>query len=92
MTLQEALVAYQTCARAEGKSPKTVAWIVSSAGYFAEFLGPGQPDIATITSDDLPGHYALRDSDNNDAQAALNAGNLRPLIFTKDFFTLLSCN
>jgi hypothetical protein len=35
MTLQDALVAYQTYARAEGKSPKTVAWVVSSAGYFA---------------------------------------------------------
>jgi site-specific recombinase XerD len=53
MTLQEALVAYQTYARAEGKSPKTVAWIVSSAGYFAEFLGPDQTDIAAITANDL---------------------------------------
>jgi hypothetical protein len=62
MTLQEALVAYQTFARAEGKSPKTVAWVVSSAGYFAEFLGPEQPDIAAITADDLRRFIiALRD-------------------------------
>jgi pimeloyl-ACP methyl ester carboxylesterase len=62
MTLQEALVAYQTYARAEGKSPKTVTWIVSSAGYFAEFLGPEQPDIAAITADDLRRFIiALRD-------------------------------
>ncbi|MBA7603370.1 hypothetical protein ES703_10477 [subsurface metagenome] len=27
MTLQDALVAYKTYARAEGKSPKTVAWV-----------------------------------------------------------------
>jgi len=40
MTLQDALVAYKTYAQAEGKSPKTVAWVVSSVGYFAEFLGP----------------------------------------------------
>ncbi len=40
MTLQDALVAYKTYAGAEGKSPKTIAWIVSSVGYFAEFLGP----------------------------------------------------
>jgi integrase/recombinase XerD len=53
MTLQDALVAYQTYARAEGKSPKTVAWVVSSAGYFAEFLGPDQQDITAITGDDL---------------------------------------
>jgi len=53
MTLQDALVAYKTYARAEGKSPKTVAWVVSSVGYFAEFLGPEQQDISTITGNDL---------------------------------------
>jgi integrase/recombinase XerD len=53
MTLQDALVAYRTYTRAEGKSPKTVAWVVSSVGYFAEFLGPEQRDIGTITSNDL---------------------------------------
>jgi hypothetical protein len=37
MTLQDALVAYKTYARAEGKSPKTVDWIAYSVGYFAEF-------------------------------------------------------
>ncbi|UCH43163.1 MAG: hypothetical protein JSW16_01105 [Dehalococcoidales bacterium] len=45
MTLQDALVAYKTYARAEGKSPKTVAWVASSVGYFADFLGPEQQDI-----------------------------------------------
>ncbi len=30
MTLQDALVAYKTYARAEGKSPKTVAWAAAS--------------------------------------------------------------
>ena len=53
MTLQDALVAYKTYARAEGKSPKTVVWVASSAGYFAEFLGPAQQDIGTITGNDL---------------------------------------
>ncbi len=53
MTLQDALVAYATYARAEGKSPKTVAWVVSSMGYFAEFLGSEQQDIDTITGNDL---------------------------------------
>jgi len=53
MTLQDALVAYKTYAGAEGKSPKTVAWVVSSVGYFAEFLGPDQQDIGTITGNDL---------------------------------------
>ena len=62
MTLQDALVAYQTYARAEGKSPKTVTWIVSSTAYFAEFLGPEQSDIAAITADDLRRFIiALRD-------------------------------
>jgi len=53
MTLQDALVAYKTYARAEGKSPKTVAWVVSSVGYFADFLGPEQQDIGAITGNDL---------------------------------------
>jgi len=53
MTLQDALVAYRTYARAEGKSPKTVTWVVSSVGYFAEFLGPEQQDIEVITGNDL---------------------------------------
>ena len=53
MTLQAALVAYRTYARAEGKSPKTVDWVVSSVGYFADFLGPDQQDIGAITGNDL---------------------------------------
>jgi len=53
MTLQDALVAYRTFARAEGKSPKTVDWIVSSMGYFTDFLGPEQQNIGTITVNDL---------------------------------------
>ena len=40
MTLQDALVAYKTYARAEGKSPKTVSWITDSAGYFADLACP----------------------------------------------------
>ncbi len=62
MTLQDALVAYRTYARAEGKSPKTIAWITSSVGYFADFLGPEQQDIGTITGNDLRRFIiALRD-------------------------------
>jgi len=53
MTLQDALVAYRTYAGAEGKSPKTVAWVASSVGYFAEFLGPEQQGIGAITGNDL---------------------------------------
>jgi len=53
MTLSDALTAYRTYARAEGKSPKTITWITSSMGYFADFLGPDQQDIAGITGNDL---------------------------------------
>ena len=53
MILQDALIAYKTYARAEGKSPKTVAWVVSSVGYFADFLGTDKQDIASITGHDL---------------------------------------
>ncbi|MFH0768796.1 MAG: tyrosine-type recombinase/integrase, partial [Chloroflexota bacterium] len=53
MTLQDALVAYKTYARAEGKSEKTVCWITQSVGYFADFLSADHQDIASITSNDL---------------------------------------
>jgi integrase/recombinase XerD len=53
MTLQDALIAYKTYTRAEGKSPKTVAWVVSSVGYFANFLSPDKQDIASVTGHDL---------------------------------------
>ena len=53
MTIQDALVAYRTYAKAEGKSPKTISWVVSSVGYFADFLGPGHQDIGAIKGNDL---------------------------------------
>ena len=53
MTLSDALVAYKTYARAEGKSLKTIRWITSSIGYFADFLGPECQDIASITANDF---------------------------------------
>ena len=52
-TLAEALTAYRICAQAEGKSPKTVQWIMSSVTYFGEFLGPERQDIDGITGNDL---------------------------------------
>ena len=51
-TLSDALAAYRICAQAEGKSPRTVQWITSSVGYFADFLG-GNHNISTITANDL---------------------------------------
>ncbi|MFC1969911.1 tyrosine-type recombinase/integrase [Chloroflexota bacterium] len=50
--LSDALAAYKICARAEGKSPRTIGWVTSSVGYFAKFLG-GDPDISSITADDF---------------------------------------
>jgi integrase/recombinase XerD len=53
MTLSDALTAYRTYARAEGKSEKTVRWVTQSVGYFGDFLGPDQQDIASISGNDL---------------------------------------
>ncbi len=53
MTFEEAVTAYKTYARAEGKSPATVAWVSSSIRYFTEFLGPELPEVQTVTGDDL---------------------------------------
>jgi hypothetical protein len=38
-TLSDALAAYRICAKAEGKSPKTVRFVVQSVSYFGAFLG-----------------------------------------------------
>ncbi|UCG82808.1 MAG: hypothetical protein JSW38_11585, partial [Dehalococcoidia bacterium] len=51
-TISEALAAYRICARAEGRSPKTIGWITSSVGYFTDFLG-GDQEISTLTANDL---------------------------------------
>ena len=51
-TLSDVLSAYQICAQAEGRSPKTIRWIVSSVYYFSDFLGPKQ-EISYITADDF---------------------------------------
>jgi integrase/recombinase XerD len=52
-TLDDALAAYRICAQAEGRSPKTMRWIMSSVTYFKEFLGPDGQDIDGITGNDL---------------------------------------
>jgi len=53
-TISDALAAYRICAQAEGKSPKTIRWIMSSVTYFGEYLGANQ-DVNTITANDLRG-------------------------------------
>jgi len=61
-TLSDALTAYRICARAEGKSQRTIQWITSSVGYFSDFLG-GDLDIEMITGNDLRRFIiALQDS------------------------------
>jgi len=51
-TISEALTAYCICARAEGRSPRTIEWITSSVRYFSEFLGQDR-EISTIAANDL---------------------------------------
>ena len=61
-TLSEALTAYRICAKAEGKSRRTIAWVTSSVGYFSDFLG-GDLNIEMITVNDLRRFIiALQDS------------------------------
>jgi integrase/recombinase XerD len=52
-TLSEALAAYRICAKAEGKSPKTVAWIADAVRYFSEFLGDEGNDLKNINAQSL---------------------------------------
>jgi len=51
-TLSDALAAYRICAKAEGKSPKTIRFILQSVSYFGAFLGENQ-NLIDITANDL---------------------------------------
>ncbi len=51
-TLSDALAAYSICAKAEGKSPKTVRFVVQSVSYFGAFLG-GDQNLAGLGPNDL---------------------------------------
>ncbi len=53
-TLSDASAAYRICAKAEGKSPRTIGWISDAVRYFSEYLG-GDVDLEKITSNELRG-------------------------------------
>ena len=44
-TLADGLAAYRICAKAEGKSYKTVDWVCDAVRYFSEFLGDQARDL-----------------------------------------------
>lgn len=52
-TLQQAITYYKTVARSEIKSEKTITWVASAAGYFANFFPNGDPPLNEITAHDL---------------------------------------
>jgi hypothetical protein len=61
-TLSDVLAAYRIYAKTEGKSPKTVRFIIQSVNYFGAFLGENQ-SLTNITANDLRRLIiALRDS------------------------------
>jgi site-specific recombinase XerD len=51
-TLSDALTAYSICAKAEGKSPRTVSWTGDAIRYFGSFLG-GDAELQDITANEL---------------------------------------
>jgi len=52
-TLSDAVTAYKICAKAEGKSPKTISWVTDAVRYFSDFLGDGHHDLSKVTVHDL---------------------------------------
>ena len=61
-TLSDGLTAYRVCAKAEGRSPRTIEWVTSSMRYFMQFLG-GDPPIDAIGPNQFRAFVnALRDS------------------------------
>jgi integrase/recombinase XerD len=51
--LRDALTAYCICAKAEGRSGKTISWTTEAVGYLANFLGGDGVDLATISAQTL---------------------------------------
>jgi len=49
-TLTDALAAYRICAKAEGKSYKTVDWVCDTVRYFSEFLGEQANDLFSMNA------------------------------------------
>ncbi len=52
-TFSDALAAYRICAKAEGKSPKTVNWIGDAVRYFSQFLGDQANDLDSVNAQSL---------------------------------------
>jgi integrase/recombinase XerD len=52
ITLSDALTAYRICAKAEGKSPRTVSWVTDAIRYFSDFLG-GDINLEQVSANDL---------------------------------------
>ena len=50
-TFSDGFVAYKICAQAEGKSRRSIDWIIDIVGYFNAFLG--NLNIEAVTADDL---------------------------------------
>jgi len=50
LTLSDALAAYRFCAKAEGKSPKTLSWVTDAVHYFADFLGQDSTDLSSVNA------------------------------------------
>ena len=53
MKLQEAVRLYTVCAKADGKSDRTIEWVTCAARYLGRFLGDESADIAVVDADCL---------------------------------------
>jgi integrase/recombinase XerD len=53
MNLQQAVSIYNVCARAEGKSERTIEWVTSAVRYLGRFLGNEAADISVVNADCL---------------------------------------
>jgi len=61
-TLSDGLTAYRVCAKAEGRSPRTIEWVTNSMRYFMGFLG-GDAEMEAIGPSQFRAFInALRDS------------------------------
>ena len=53
ITLGEGLVAYKICAKAEGRSERTIRAVTDAVRYFSSFLGEGDIDLQSLDGQSL---------------------------------------
>ena len=87
-TLSDALAVYKICARAEGRSPKTLRAVAQAVSYFNDFLG--EIDIEEVTANH-PKQITYSDQPEYQSDSLLVVGIVEPRLRLLCYVSLSSC-